>query len=412
MPVTKFGMTSLNNAFNSNSNNNFNAFTALKSGNILQPVRVKSIILDETHPKFKELGEWNALGIIEFDTIDNPGTNINQLQTARPLLSNNKSYPLVNEIVFLFSLPNTNIGEFTTSNDNYYLTTVALWNHPHHNAFPLNPNELPDTQRKDYVQTTAGSVRRVTDQSTEINLGKTFKEKSNIHPILPFEGDVIYEGRWGNSIRMGSTVKLTPNNWSKTGADGDPLTIIKNGQGEQTKEGWVPITEDININNSSIYLTSTQQIPLTPSSEDYNSYQTQPTSINKFSGNQIVVNSGRLVFNSSTEHILLSSAKSINLNAIGSLNFDTKNVIFNSNKIYLGSKSANEPLLLGNQTVILLEQLITNLKFFMDICSTIVSTPPGTPLGQLNVVSTQMSTILQSLSQNLESLKSKNNYTI
>ena len=83
-----------------------------------------------------------------------------------------------------------------------------------------------------------------------------------------------------------------------------------------------------------------------------------------------------------------------------------------ANKIYLGSKSANEPLLLGNQTVILLEQLITNLKFFMDICSTIVSTPPGTPLGQLNVVSTQMSTILQSLSQNLESLKSKNNYTI
>jgi hypothetical protein len=61
--------------------------------------------------------------------------------------------------------------------------------------------------------------------------------------------------------------------------------------------------------------------------------------------------------------------------------------------------------------VTLLEQLLTNLKSFMDICSTLVSTPPGTPLGQLNVVSTQMSTILQSLSQDLENLKSKNNYT-
>jgi hypothetical protein len=41
-----------------------------------------------------------------------------------------------------------------------------------------------------------------TDQSTEIFLGTTFKERSNIHPLLPFEGDVIQEGRWGNSILM------------------------------------------------------------------------------------------------------------------------------------------------------------------------------------------------------------------
>ena len=35
----------------------------------------------------------------------------------------------------------------------------------------------------------------------------TFVEKSNIHPLLPFAGDIIHQGRWGNSIRFGSTAK-------------------------------------------------------------------------------------------------------------------------------------------------------------------------------------------------------------
>jgi hypothetical protein len=42
------------------------------------------------------------------------------------------------------------------------------------------------------------------------------------------------------------------------GTNGDPITILRNGQGNQTKEGWIPIVEDINNDNSSIYLTSTQ----------------------------------------------------------------------------------------------------------------------------------------------------------
>jgi hypothetical protein len=413
MPITKFGLSSLNNAFNSSVGDNFSSLLAQQVGNIFQPVRVKSIILNESHPRFKELGEWNGLGIIEYENINNPISSNSPLPTARPLLSNNKNFPLINEIVFLFSLPNTDIGEFTTANDNYYLTTVALWNHPHHNAYPTQPNNLPPTQQKDYIQTQAGSVRRVTDQSTEIFLGKTFKEKSNIHPLLPFEGDVIYEGRWGNSIRIGSTVPNTSNNWSSTGLSGDPILILKNGQGNQTKEGWVPIVEDINNDDSSIYLTSTQNIPITPASSDYTSYKSNPPqSPQKYSGKQIILSSGRLVFNTTEDHLLLSSNKSINLNSLGGLNIDTNIVIIQSQNIYLGSKSATEPLLLGNKTVDLLNQLIDNISSFAQICSTLVSTPPGTPLGPLNIVSTQLVSSLKALQSNLNNIKSKYNYTV
>jgi len=413
MPITKSGISSLSNAFNAAVGDSFSSLLAQQIGGIFQPVRIKSIVLDESHPRFKELGEWNGLGIIEYEAIDNPIASSPPLPIARPLMSNNKSLPLINEIVFLLSLPNTGIGEFTTSNDNYYLTTVALWNHPHHNAYPTQPSGLPPSQQKDYIQSQIGNVRRVTDQSTEINLGKTFKERSNIHPLLPFEGDTIYEGRWGNSIRMGSTVPNTPNNWSSIGQSGDPLTILRNGQGNQSDEGWIPTVEDINNNDSSIYLTSTQQIPLNPASSDYTSYSSNPPeSPQKYSGKQIILSSGRLVFNTTNDHLLLSSNKSINLNALGGVNIDTNTFTVQSTNVYLGSKSATEPLLLGNQTVNLINQLISTLSSFATVCSTLVSTPPGTPLAPLNIASTQLVSSLNALKTNLTNIKSKYNYTV
>jgi len=410
--MAQYGFSALNQQLNANINNGFEVSNAQIQANSIRAVRVLNIILDETHPRFKELGEWNGLGIIEYEDIINPLPSPS-LPIARPLTGNFKNLPLINEVVYLITLPNTEIESISSNTIEYYINIVSLWNHPHHNAFPTFPNTLPPTQQKDYIQTEAGNVRRVTDQSTEIFLGKTFKERSNIHPILPLEGDMIYEGRWGNSIRIGSTVKDSPNNWSTVGEDGDPILIIRNGQGIQTEEGWVPTVEDINNDDSSIYSTSTQKIPLKASSTNYDSYKTAPTSPDQYAGKQIIINSGRLVFNSTTDHILLSSAQTIGFNAVKGFNFDTKaNFVVGAPSIKLGSKNATEPLLLGNQTVNLLNQLIVNLQAFMTICSTLVSTPPGTPLGPLNIVAGQMSTILNGLQQNLNSIKSKNNFTV
>ena len=405
--ATKFGFESFNKQLNNiNQGNVFNALASLSQ--TVTAVRVKSIVLNETHPRFKELGEWNGLGTIEFQSVSNPQESVSY-STAVPLFPNAKTYPLINEIVFLITLPDNNIGELTSSSKSYYLSIVSLWNHPHHNAYPTNPNTPPPSQQKDYTQTQAGSVRRVTDQSTEIFLGTTFKERSNIHPLLPFEGDVIQEGRWGNSIRWGSTVKNNPNNWSAVGNNGDPIIILRNGQSiNASTEGWIPITEDINTDLTSIYATSTQQIPLKASSVSYASYKSnQPITPSQYSGNQIILNSGRLVFNSTKDHILLSSKQSVNLNAITSVNIDAPDTIIQSNNVYLGSKDATQPVLLGNTTIQLLEQLIINLNAFMNVCSTAVGTAPGSPLGTINFAASQMITTLNQLQANLEGTKSK-----
>ena len=413
----KFGFDALNQLLN-NTNNEFSVSQAISQLNLIRAVRVLSIVLDKNHPRFTELGEWNGLGIIEYEDVINPLPSPS-LPTARPLLGNSKTLPLINEIVYLIKLPDTDIGDISSNATEYYVNIVSLWNHPHHNAYPTAPNALPPSQQKDYNQTTGGNVRRVTDQSTEIFLGDTFIERSNIHPLLPFEGDNIVEGRWGNSVRLGSTVTTKPpfdsplNNWSKRpSTSGDPILILRNGQGEQTKEGWIPVVEDINNDDASIYLTSTQNVPLEAATTNYYSYKNNPPAApNEYSGKQVIVSSGRLVFNSSEDHILLSSAKSISLSSNSGVNVDTSVFTVQSSNIYLGSKNATEPLLLGNQTVTLLNQLIKNLSGFANICK-FVSTPDGKPLTQLNIAAGKLVVSLNALQANLESLKSKDNFTI
>ena len=410
--MAKYGFSALNQNLNANANNGFNVANAIAQANLIRAVRVLSIVLDENHPRFQELGEWNGLGIIEYEDVTNPLPSPS-LPIARPLTGNLKTLPLINEIVYILSLPNTDIATISSNSISYYINIVSLWNHPHHNAFPTTPNSLPPTQQKDYAQTTLGNVRRVTDQSTEIFLGKTFKERSNIHPLLPFEGDVLEEGRWGNSIRIGSTVKNTPNNWSTVGTDGDPILIIRNGQGTQTEEGWIPTIENINNDESSIYASSTQKIPLNASSVNYFSYKSNPPqSPDQYAGKQVIINSGRLVFNTTEDHILLNSKKSINLNAIDGVNIDTPSLTIQSGNVYLGSKNATEPILLGNKTIATLDTLINNLSAFLQVCSTITSTSPGTFIVPLNVAATQLSSQLKVIQGNLEKLKSNTSKTV
>lgn len=417
--MSDFGFSSLNKNLNDNFNNSFNIKTFIKADTLIVPARVKSILLDESYYRFEELGGWNSLGVIEYELVNTPD-NINTFPIAYPLTSNNKFYPLINEIVYIISLPDDKIDSTNVSKKSYYINIVSLWNHPHHNAYPSIANEPNPPQQKDYIQTQVGSTRVVTDETKQIFLGKTFKERANIHPLLPFEGDIIYEGRWGNSIRLGSTVKSNPNNWSSTGDNGDPITIIRNGQGAQTDQGWIPTVENINNDDTSIYLTSTQNIPVNPASADYTSYQNNPpTSPSKYAGSQIILDSGRLVFNAYSDHILLTSSKTINLNSLISVNIDTKKFIVQSNNIYLGREDlATQHLMLGDNTVEFLKVLIGSLKSLITYLKVMTSDPvtDGQPatFSLLKPKAAALESTLESLENQLKNdvLISQRNFTL
>ena len=380
-------------------------------GSPFTPVRVIDIVLNDQHPKFKEVGEWNGIGTIFYLTTENPTTQDVSEQKAKCALSNLKQYPLINEIVYLFSLPDPSSQNSGDNGIQYYFNTVNVWNSPHHNALP-NGLVLSEDQQKDYQNTEAGAVRRVTDGSTEINLGATFKEKSNINPLLPFEGDISQEGRWGNSIRFGSTVKGFTN-WSEAGENGDPITLIRNGEDPNNgDEGWIPVVEDINNDLSSIWMTSTQQIPIEVASSNYNSYTSPPTTPNQYVGAQVIANSDRILLNSKTDHIMLSSATSINMNAVDSVNIDTEEHVVDASSILLGSKDATEALMLGNKTISLMGKMLDEMIAVNTQLSALVSLPPGAPFAPLNAQAIKSQTLLGSYKGQLNSLLSKQNKTI
>lgn len=329
---------------------------------------VKDIVLDQTSTYFNNAGQWNGIGTVYFQKLR--GSNYKARGFAKPYFSNFVNYPLLEELIYIFKLPSPAIQSNNFKDTYYYICPLNIWNSNHHNGIPnlFSNQDLPDSQKLDYQQTETGAVRRVEDGSTDIVLGTTFEERLNIKPVRKYEGDVILEGRLGNSIRLGSTVQknnTSQNPWSSVGTNGDPILILRNGQGATGSVGFLPTVENINTDPSSIYLTTSQQLSFTPaSSGSYLSYaDKKPIQANKYNSNQIIINSGRVFINSKTDHVLISSAKSISLSALDSINVDTAgDVILQAGQVKLGSQSAEEPILLGNITVAQIETIISVLQ--------------------------------------------------
>ena len=346
-----------------NLNSNPSSLAYLGSGNFtLTPVRVLDIILDKGDRGFDKYGEWNSIGAIYYELTSTPQSNIPNAEpmdrVAYPLFPNVKQYPLINELTYLITLPGGNLTENPNSLISYYFPPINAWNSQHHNAVPITSTLTPE-QTRDYKQVDSGSYRRVTDRSTDIFLGKTFEEKIDIYPLLPYEGDTIYEGRWGNSFRLGSTVKnaKTTNEWSSVGTNGDPIIILRNGQALSPREPWIPRLEEINNDASSIYLTSTQQLPLFPANVNNSSFSksTPPTNVGQYEGNQIILNSGRLVFNAKSDSMLLLASKAIQLSCGETLGVNAKQISLTADKVYLGSSEGIEGTKI--QSVVLGENL-------------------------------------------------------
>lgn len=396
---------------------NINRSASPKQGaaNVFSGRVIATMLDDQTHSKeFKEFGEWSSIGCIFFDKLNqpNPNTQFTTDNFARPLFPNQSIIPLENEIVYLIALPNSDVQANVNEVAYYYFQPINIWNSVHHNAIPdpiLN-DLLPPSQQQDYEQTEAGAVRRVTDGGTEIDLGDTFQEKLSIRNLLPYEGDNIFQGRWGNTIRLGSTVtspKIS-NPWSRTGEDGDPIIILKNGQHEESTDPWVPQVEDINTDKSSVYLTSTQAIPIEVASRSYNSYFQKPTSPDKFSEEQVILNSGRLLFNAKSDSILLSAEKTVNLNTRESINIDSPETIVKSDKVLLGDKYATEPVILGDKFLADFNNLCNKLVLLSTaLQSPVGAGPPFVLNSSIPIPAVQVQQAAQKCIGAIESYKSK-----
>ena len=241
----------------------------LKVSDSVSVGRVLDVCLNTDSDMFKSNGGFFGLGSITFQDI-NQNQEKKTGSFAKPLLPFIKEYPLVNEYVLIFKGPSPK-SPGAGSRPSFYYLSLKLWNNNEVNPSPdpVSNENVPPQSNKSYQEIEQGSPNETVNTTSTIDLngksGGNFKEKGNIHPVLSYAGDRILEGRFGNSIRLGATAKSSGeirNNWSTSGEEGSPILIFKNGQPPLTTPGFLPITENINSDPSSVYLTSTQKIPI------------------------------------------------------------------------------------------------------------------------------------------------------
>jgi hypothetical protein len=116
-----------------------------------------------------------------------------------------------------------------------------------------------------------------------------------------------------------------------------------------------------------------------------------PQNPKTYIGNQVILNSDRLIFNAKNDSILLYSDKAIGFSTNGSFHFDTSNekeskFIINSPNIYLGldfdNKLPTQSAVLSDDLIIALEDILDAvLKLYSDITFQIsyITTSTGAP---------------------------------
>jgi len=273
---------------------------------------VKSIVLNDS-----EVDTLNSILV----AITTSGTG--RLIRCFPLSLNSRHIPTLGEQVYVLTA-NSDLASGTGQGSvrNYYISTVALQNNINSNALPELTKKKPGNPGDQYGNSSSG-ISFSSNSSDKKDLGTGFEEVTNLSQLQGYLGDVIHEGRFGQSIRFGYTpegVMSKTNEVSRasvkpswTSSDPkSPITIIRNGAGNSNGYNKFVI-EDINDDDSSIWLGSKQTIKLKPSQK----FGFDITAIGAYDKPQIVINSERIIINSKKDSVLISGKKSVNISTSG-----------------------------------------------------------------------------------------------
>lgn len=350
--------------------------------------RVIKIALDESTEIKDAQGNVLPIGTIIYRDITAEKETGATEYPAQPLHTNVKQFPLLNEVVMIVQGPTSDIQSKVSTKDMYYSTVVNLWGSNHHNALP-EPN---------------------TDIS--IVLGKDVKELADINPMYPFPGDIIIEGRQGQSIRLSGNMSLE-NKLVDESNNAKPFILISNGQ-IKTDNGIDYIVEDINKDPNSLYFLSDHKTNLEAANNKRDSYDTVPLSSDQYVGNQVILNGGRLFLNAKEDSAFISAKESVGINA-KTLNLDATNYFcVDSKKIYLGkaarTSSNREPAVLGIQLENWLNTLLDTLESVSTAMSTATSVTGG-PVPALNAAGPELQAVVKSLKTQIRLFQSKKVFT-
>ena len=235
---------------------------------------------------------------------------------CRPMIFNRRM-PLIGEQVIICSAPVHDHSSPTVKDTHFLYFT------PYNATDDLVLHQLPQLWKRKAggTGTAKNSGGKLADSK---DVGYTFPTApEKVDNLQPFEGDDIWEGRLGQSIRFGRTVKAVNSpgtgiydeqpSW-EGGSNNDPIMIlrIKDGNGSFKRSSDSPTyfnsytIEDASKDDSFIYLTTKQKI--TKLKVGFTKNKDVMKIPNYSSGPQIIIDSDRVVINAKKDKAFLISA--------------------------------------------------------------------------------------------------------
>ena len=326
-------------------------------------------------------------------------TKKDQLQWAYPIETNFTEYPLINETVILHEQDDGRL---------YYSRKLNVRNWVNNSLDFTIEGATSGTSITELFSKApfTGRIETKTDWKGDSGYhgyaGKYFYGSPKMRTLHRFEGDILVESRFGSELIMKAFDKTRGNDvgdpkYPDYKNSGNPMLILRNRQRQLLKVGQTlslkhspnPATvvgtieeknvggyldENINHDGSSVYMTCGQTVSEWVTTcykhmfhdqkdEEVSKFKGPSTFVypSPMKGDQIVINSDRLVLQARYEEILAYSKKRFGICTDNEFTVDahqqivltthTKTVL-NSPAIYLGEyDNTNEPLLLGQTTV-------------------------------------------------------------
>lgn len=325
---------------------------------------IEDIILDNNHPQYTRDGSNVGFAKIRFIP-DDRGVSTEELNWAAPLDTSIREYPLKNEMVLVFYSLNRLF--YTRRVNSTNKLGESSWLGLSKNFSP--PLESDELSTSAVIASQGGIPYRPSEIKNNYSLGDDFVENPSVRMVQPKEGDLIIQGRFGNIIRMGSSLFTNPTTTTLS-----PNMLFTVGQGlavstSTTTKGnprspYELVYEDLDIDASSIWMLSDELVekftPATLNSSNANRAHLRNSDIERsaqyFSGAQIFLNSDRLILNSKKNEIQLFSKTEINLSALNSITVASENNIHISSNIDVNIDAGDDIVITGKNVSIVADK--------------------------------------------------------
>ena len=335
---------------------------------------VYDVILDVLHPILDERGiaddnKPQYIGSVTYRLFNAGQKSDSDLGIALPYDVLITALPTKNEVITLISLPNGSVRYLRTNiADSPNLSAVE-------NAISstFKKSKGAGANSKDYKDTsdTGISKSNADDGNKYDGFGKYFTANTSTHRLKLYEGDTILESRFGQSVRFSG--------YNNPENEYNPTITIRNGEnGESLANSLGTDTEeDINKDGNIIFLGSGDHLLkyTLPTENTYASFFNYPSELK---GNQIVLNSDRIILSAKAAEMIFVSKKDtgfitdgqfsidatdgINITTTDTIEIDTtdNDIKFDIGEatMFLGTDGELEKAVKGDTLQALLEKLI------------------------------------------------------